>query len=64
MAISRTQLNVEAVASWKEMVLQTEVDLKELVTGAMAIHISHDYGKFVCVRVAKAPESLYYSVFD
>ncbi|WP_347242260.1 hypothetical protein [Nostoc sp. FACHB-892] len=64
MAISLTQLNVEAVASCKEMVLYTEVDLKELVTGVTAIQISHDCGKFVCDRLAEAPESLYYSVFD
>ncbi|QMS87558.1 peptidase C15 [Nostoc edaphicum CCNP1411] len=57
MAASRTQLSVEAVASCKEMVLQTEVDLEKLVTGAVAIQISHDCGKFVC-------EGLYYSVLD
>ncbi|MGJ5632881.1 peptidase C15 [Nostoc sp. CALU 1950] len=57
MAASRTQLSVEAVASCKEMVLQTEVDLEKLVAGAVAIQISHDCGKFVC-------EGLYYSVLD
>ncbi|MFN6483590.1 MULTISPECIES: peptidase C15 [unclassified Nostoc] len=57
MAASRTQLSVEAVASWKEIVLQTEVDLEKLVAGAAAIQISHDCGKFVC-------EGLYYSVLD
>ncbi len=64
MATSRTQLSVEAVASWKEMVLQTEVDLEKLVAGAVAIQISHDCGKFVCVRVASRREGLYYSVLD
>jgi len=63
-AASRTQLSVEAGASCGEIVLQTEVDLEELVAGAVAIEISHDCGKFVCVRVADAPESLYYSVLD
>ncbi|MEH2109122.1 pyroglutamyl-peptidase I family protein [Nostoc sp.] len=57
MAASRTQLSVEAVASWKEIVLQTEVDLEKLVAGAATIQISHDCGKFVC-------EGLYYSVLD
>ncbi|MFW9259369.1 peptidase C15 [Nostoc sp. KVJ20] len=56
-AASRTKLSVEAVASWKEIVLQTEVDLEKLVAGAVAIDISHDCGKFVC-------EGLYYSVLD
>ncbi|AVH73075.1 pyroglutamyl-peptidase I family protein [Nostoc sp. 'Lobaria pulmonaria (5183) cyanobiont'] len=57
MAASRTQLSVEAVASCKEIVLQTEVDLEKLVAGAAAIQISYDCGKFVC-------EGLYYSVLD
>ncbi|WP_375471914.1 peptidase C15 [uncultured Nostoc sp.] len=57
MAASRTQLSVEAVASYEEIVLQTEVDLEKLVAGAAAIQISHDCGKFVC-------EGLYYSVLD
>ncbi|MEH1826439.1 MAG: peptidase C15 [Nostoc sp.] len=55
MAASRTQLSVEAVASYGEIVLQTEVDLEKLVAGAEAIEISYDCGKFVC-------EGLYYSV--
>ncbi|MDZ7964950.1 MAG: peptidase C15 [Nostoc sp. DedSLP03] len=57
MAASRTQLSVEAGASCKENILQTEVDLEKLVAGAAAIQISHDCGKFVC-------EGLYYSVLD
>jgi pyroglutamyl-peptidase len=57
MAASHTHLSVEAIASCKEMVLQTEVDLEKLVAGAVAIQISHDCGKFVC-------EGLYYSVLD
>ncbi len=56
-AASRTKLSVEVGASWKESFLQTEVDLEQLVAGAVAIEISHDCGKFVC-------ESLYYSVLD
>ncbi|MBD2531369.1 peptidase C15 [Nostoc flagelliforme FACHB-838] len=57
MAASRTQLSVEAVASWKEIVLQTEVDLEKLVAESAGIQISHDCGKFVC-------EGLYYSVSE
>jgi pyroglutamyl-peptidase len=56
-AASRTQLSVEAGASYGEIVLQTEIDLEKLVVGAAAIQISHDCGKFVC-------EGLYYSVLD
>ncbi|MEH2468309.1 MAG: hypothetical protein V7K23_32600 [Nostoc sp.] len=48
MAASRTQLSVQAGASCKEIILQTEVDLEKLVVGALAIQISHDCGKFVC----------------
>ncbi|MGF1935348.1 MAG: peptidase C15 [Nostoc sp. ChiQUE02] len=57
MAASRTQLSVEAGASCGESILQTEVDLENLVAGAAGIDISHDCGKFVC-------EGLYYSVLD
>ncbi|WP_373529837.1 peptidase C15 [Nostoc sp.] len=64
MAASRTQLSVEAGASLGESILQTEVDLEKLVAGAVTIEISHDCGKFVCVRVASRRESLYYSVLD
>ncbi|MEH2046808.1 peptidase C15 [Nostoc sp.] len=64
MAASRTQLSVEAVASCGKIVLQTKVDLEKLVAEAAAIQISHDCGKFVCVRVASRREGLYYSVLD
>ncbi len=64
MAASRTQLSVEAGAICGKIVLQTEVDLEKLVAGAAAIQISHDCGKFVCVRVASRREGLYYSVLD
>jgi len=57
MAASRMQLTVEVCASCAESVLQTGVDLEQLVFGARAIEISHDCGKFVC-------EGLYYSVLD
>jgi pyroglutamyl-peptidase len=57
MAASRMQLTVEFCASWKESILQTGVDLEQLVSGARSIEISHDCGKFVC-------EGLYYSVLD
>ncbi|MDF5708174.1 MAG: peptidase C15 [Nostoc sp. S4] len=57
MAASRTQLSVELAASCGESVLHTDVDLEKLITGAAAIEISHDCGKFVC-------EGLYYCVLD
>ncbi|MFN6566475.1 peptidase C15 [Dendronalium sp. ChiSLP03b] len=57
MAERRTQLSIEVVASCKESVLQTTVDLEQLILGAKAIDISHDCGKFVC-------EGLYYSVLN
>ncbi|MBW4634165.1 MAG: peptidase C15 [Iphinoe sp. HA4291-MV1] len=57
MAQRRTLLSVEVGASYGERVLQTTVDLEQLVAGARAVEISHDCGKFVC-------EGLYYSVLD
>jgi pyroglutamyl-peptidase len=51
MAASRKQLSVELRASCGESILHTGVDLEQLVTGTAAIEISHDCGKFVCVRV-------------
>lgn len=57
MAQTRTLLSVEVGASCGESVLQTTVDLEQLVAGARAVEISHDCGKFVC-------EGLYYSVLD
>ncbi|WP_138504674.1 peptidase C15 [Nostoc sp. PA-18-2419] len=57
MAASRAQLSVELTASCGESVLHTDVDLEKLITGAAAIEISHDCGKFVC-------EGLYYCVLD
>jgi pyroglutamyl-peptidase len=57
MAQSRTLLSVEAVAERSETVLQTSVNLAELVVGTAAVEISYDCGKFVC-------EGLYYSVLD
>ncbi|MBH8571557.1 peptidase C15 [Nostocaceae cyanobacterium CENA369] len=57
MAARRTQLSIEVTASCNESVLQTTVDLEQLILGAMAIDISHDCGKFVC-------EGLYYSVLN
>ena len=47
-----------------EIVLQTAVDLEELVTGAAGIEISHDCGKFVCVRVVSCREYLSQREFD
>lgn len=57
MAESRKQLSVEKFASYAENILQTTVDLEQLVAEATAIDISDDCGKFVC-------EHLYYSVLD
>ncbi|MBD2604501.1 peptidase C15 [Scytonema hofmannii FACHB-248] len=57
MAESRKQLSVEKIASYAENILQTTVDLEQLVAEANTIEISHDCGKFVC-------EALYYSVLD
>ncbi|MBD2167418.1 peptidase C15 [Calothrix membranacea FACHB-236] len=57
MAASRMQLTVEVCATSAESVLQTGVNIEQLVSGARGIEISHDCGKFVC-------EGLYYSVLD
>ena len=57
MAEKRTQLTVEVGASYAGNVLQTRVDLDQLVGSRAEIEISHDCGKFVC-------EGLYYSVLD
>lgn len=57
MAQKRTQLTVEVSASDAGRVLQTTVDLDQLVASGAEIEISHDCGKFVC-------EGLYYSVLD
>ncbi|AFZ23867.1 pyroglutamyl peptidase I [Cylindrospermum stagnale PCC 7417] len=73
MAASRRQLSVEVVArntnilpvestdtlplDCGESILQTTVDLEQLVAGTTEIQISYDCGKFVC-------EGLYYSVLD
>ncbi len=57
MAASRTKLSLEAVASFESTVLPTTVNLEKLVSGATAIEISHDCGKFVC-------EGLYYAVLN
>ncbi len=57
MAESRKQLSVEKIASYAENILQTTVDLEQLVAEATVIEISHDCGKFVC-------EHLYYSVLE
>jgi pyroglutamyl-peptidase len=57
MAESRKQLSVERIASKAENILETTVDLEQLVKEATAIEISDDCGKFVC-------EGVYYSVLD
>lgn len=68
MAESRQQLSVEKNARSTGIlpvvspanspdILQTTVDLEQLVAGSRAIEISDDCGKFVC-------EGLYYSVLD
>lgn len=57
MAEKRTLLTIESNASCGESVLETTVDLEQLVVGTAAVEISHDCGKFVC-------EGLYYSMLD
>jgi pyroglutamyl-peptidase len=54
MAEKRTVLTVESRAAWGESVLETTVDLQQLVA-ATGVEIGYDCGKFVC-------EGLYYSV--
>ena len=55
MAESRSQLTIEAKASDRDDILNTQVDLLSLIAGIDGIEISYDAGKFVC-------EGLYYSV--
>ena len=55
MAQSRSQLTIEAKASDRDDILNTQVDLLSLIAGIDGIEISYDAGKFVC-------EGLYYSV--
>ncbi len=55
MAESRSQLTIEAKASDRDDILNTQVDLPLLIAGIDGIEISYDAGKFVC-------EGLYYSV--
>ncbi|MBD2387545.1 pyroglutamyl-peptidase I family protein [Cylindrospermum sp. FACHB-282] len=73
MAASRSQLNIEVVArntnilpvestdiyllDSGESILQTTIDLQQLVAETTAVEISYDCGKFVC-------NGLYYSVLD
>ncbi|WP_438822949.1 hypothetical protein [Nostoc favosum] len=44
--------------------MQRAVDLEKLVAGTAAIEISHDCGKFVCVRVVSRREYLSQHEFD
>lgn len=55
MAQSRSQLTIEAGASYKDDILNTRVNLPLLIAGIDGVEISYDAGKFVC-------EGLYYSV--
>lgn len=56
MAESRSQLTIEARArDDREEVLNTQVNLSQLIAGIDGIEISDDAGKFVC-------EGLYYSI--
>ncbi len=52
---SRSQLSIEAQASDRDQVLNTQVNLPQLIAGIDGIEISYDAGKFVC-------EGLYYSI--
>lgn len=55
MAQSRSHLTIEAKASDRDEVLNTQVNLPQLIAGIDGIEISYDAGKFVC-------EGLYYSI--
>ncbi len=55
MAESRSQLSIEAKASDREIVLNTQVNLPQLIADVDGVEISYDAGKFVC-------EGLYYSI--
>lgn len=55
MAECREHLSIESNAICENIVLKTNVDLEELVSGNERLKISHDAGKFVC-------EGLYHSV--
>jgi len=55
MAESRSQLTIEAKASAEDEVLNTQVNLFQLIAGIDGVEISYDAGKFVC-------EGLYYSI--
>ncbi len=55
MAESRRQLTIEDRATDREEVLNTQVNLSQLIAGIDGIEISEDAGKFIC-------EGLYYSL--
>ncbi|MBA2749098.1 MAG: peptidase C15 [Tatlockia sp.] len=55
MAESRSQLTIEAKASYRDDILNPQVNLQQLIAGINGIEISYDAGKFVC-------EGLYYSI--
>lgn len=57
MAQKRTQLTLESNARLGDKVLQTSVNLDQLILGLGGTKISHDAGKFVC-------EGLYYLVLE
>lgn len=55
MAEKRKQLTLESCATCQDNLIQTSVDLEQLVVSLVDTEISHDAGKFVC-------EGLYYQV--
>lgn len=57
MAEERTKLHIESRAVLNEQVLQTSVDLVELITDLHMTEISHDAGQFVC-------NTLYYKTLE
>ncbi|AFY88107.1 MULTISPECIES: hypothetical protein [Chroococcidiopsis] len=57
MAERRQHLTIESNATWNGSILQTNIDLGNLVQENDRVKISHDAGKFVC-------EGLYYSVLE
>lgn len=57
MAERRTLLNLESRAVIGDRILQTSLDLNELLTGLSVTEISHDAGQFVC-------NALYYAMLN
>ena len=57
MAEERTKLNIESRAVRGEQILETSIDLEELIVDLPMTEISHNAGRFVC-------NSLYYKTLE